>query len=240
MSAVILWSGGKDSVLTLLAARRTGAAVQYLVTMRGEQSEFRAHPLPLLAMQAASAGIEHVVLTVGEPFHLGYVRALEMLRACGVTEVFTGDLFVRESDEAFAAYWLNTACREAGLRLRCPLADLPRAEVLSLLVGYGVTAYMTAVDTRTLPATLIGNPIDAATADWLVRRAADVPGFDCCGENGEYHSTVVSCPSFDVPAPAFAATVETIGHIAYRPMTVLPMHPSPSNIPLSSKNREGH
>ncbi|SDT89738.1 MJ0570-related uncharacterized domain-containing protein [Verrucomicrobium sp. GAS474] len=221
MSAAVLWTGGKDSVLALheaRAARQAGQAdadaVSLLVTFAPPEGEFLAHPLPVLAAQAASLGLPHRVVPIeGTDYAARYEEALHALRGEGIATVITGDI----AEVGGQPNWIEARCRalrEAGRPapvLRRPLWGRDREALLRALLAARFEVRFSHVKAPWFTPEWHGRPLDAAAVEALKAIRADprlAPPLDLCGEEGEYHTLVVDGPGFARPVafPSRAGT----------------------------------
>lgn len=190
------WSGGKDSALALAALRRAGTRVgALLTTFTDDYDRVSTHGVRrcLVRDQAAAVGVP--LVEVGIPAACddeGYADRMEAaLHSPPLAELGTiasGDLFL----EDVRAYREERLAR-AGKSALFPLWGLDTARLARSFLKDGFEAYVVCVDTRRLDASFAGRAYDAAFLD-------DLPqGIDPCGENGEFHSFVVSGPCFRHP-----------------------------------------
>jgi diphthamide synthase (EF-2-diphthine--ammonia ligase) len=108
--------------------------------------------------------------------------------ADGFTHVAFGDLFLgdvrRYREERLAG---------SGLVPLFPLWNRPTDVLAREMIDAGLTAYLTCVDPRAIPATLAGRSFDASLLEDLPAAA------DPCGERGEFHTCVTAGPMFKGP-----------------------------------------
>jgi uncharacterized protein (TIGR00290 family) len=177
-----MWSGGKDSALALVRARRAGLDVRWLLNVHDRASgrvRFHATPVAAIERQAAAARLPLVsVPTDWDTFDESLSRAFAALVAEGCRGVVFGDIHLAD-----VRAWYEERTRAAGLEHVEPLwGGDPRA-LLAEFVRVGGRAVVTCVETARLDASWLGRVID----EEFVR---DIAGLDVdpCGENGEYHS----------------------------------------------------
>jgi len=186
--AAVSWSGGKDSCLALLRARRDGHECRTLLTMMDEEGPSKSHGLPASLLQAQADAMDISWLPVAASL-AGYGRAfgeaLENLRAGGHTHMIFGDIDLQAHRD-----WLEPACRRADLVAVFPLWGLSRVAVAAEVIAAGIKARVVCVDAGRLSADFCGAEYDA---DLLARLPADI----CpCGEGGEFHTFVWDAPCF--------------------------------------------
>ncbi len=108
----------------------------------------------------------------------------------GVTAVAFGDLFL----EDIRAY-REQQLRYSELKPIFPLWKLPTARLAHDMIGAGVKAKTTCVDSSKLSRSFTGCDFDAAFLERLPE------GVDPCGENGEFHTFVYDSPILARPIP---------------------------------------
>lgn len=195
--AVLNWSGGKDSVLSLDAMARSKdyEITTLLATVSEEDDLVLMHRIParLLHRQAASLGIPLRLVRVprgpsNEIYEARYAEALRELQGRGIRFVVFGDRYL----EDVRAYREKNLAR-IGMKGVFPLWKDPSAVAIRSFIDRGFKAVVVTVDTRVLPAEYAGRPLDDAFLD-------DLPeGVDYCGERGEFHSFVYDGPGFSEP-----------------------------------------
>jgi diphthamide synthase (EF-2-diphthine--ammonia ligase) len=176
-SAVLSWSGGKDCAWCLRVSPFPIAAL--LTTFDETTGRIPIHDVPLDCIEAQADALRiplrKVALPAACPNEEYRARVAAALRP-GEAVMF-GDLFlqdVREFRERSFPDW----------ELVFPLWGLDTAALAGEMVREGLEATVTAVDTRVLPASLVGSAFDQ---EFLSALPA---GVDPCGENGEFHTFV--------------------------------------------------
>lgn len=187
------WSGGKDSSLALNLAIQDGARAGLLVTMLTEGGErSRSHGLrrELLEAQAASIGVPIAfAATTWDGYEEALTAELVAARQRGLLRGVFGDIDIDSHRE-----WVERVAAAAGTTAVHPLWQRDRAELMHDVLGLGFRAVVVAVRDGVLPASLLGETIDAAMLEEFERA-----GVDLAGENGEFHTCVVDGPIFSHP-----------------------------------------
>ena len=194
---LISWSGGKDSALALLHARRDPRcrvahlltsvnAVYGRVSMHGVRVE-------LLLAQARRLGLPLTQLPLPETttmadYEQALLATLTRLQRQGMRQVVYGDIFL----EDLRAYREQQLAR-VPLQGVFPLWQRSSQAVLEEFWEAGFQAIVVCVNDRWLDKSFCGRLLDRD----FVRDLP--PGVDCCGENGEYHSFVFDAPYFSAP-----------------------------------------
>jgi diphthamide synthase (EF-2-diphthine--ammonia ligase) len=119
-----------------------------------------------------------------------------MAQACakavaeGIDGIAFGDLFL----EDVRAY-RERQLKGTGLQPIFPVWGMPTAALAHEMIGSGVRAKLTCVDTDKLNESFVGREFDEALL-------ADLPAeVDPCGERGEFHSFVYAGPMFNWAMP---------------------------------------
>jgi uncharacterized protein (TIGR00290 family) len=197
--AVLAWSSGKDSAwaLHVLRQRAEVEVVGLLTTINAQFDRVAMHAVrtELLQAQARAAGLALHPVHIPWPcsnddYEAAMARAVERLRADGITVMAFGDLFLTDIRN-----YRESKLAGTGIRPEFPLWGLPTQQLARDMIEGGLKARITCVDPKQIPAALVGRDYDA-------RLLADLPqGADPCGENGEFHSFAYAGPMFDAPIP---------------------------------------
>jgi uncharacterized protein (TIGR00290 family) len=191
IKALLAWSGGKDSAWALQMLRAGGVDVAALFTTVHEDTHrvaIHAVRCALLAQQAHAMGLPlHQVPIPRDCPNDVYERAVgdfvRRMQGEGITHIAFGDLFLedirRYREAQFAA---------SGVELLFPLWGRPTRALAEEMTACGLRAWITCVDTTQAPAAWAGRMFDAA----FVREVREP--IDVCGENGEFHTFVISGP----------------------------------------------
>lgn len=191
------WSSGKDSTLALEVARNElGVDVAgLLVTVNADAERVSMHGVRrvLLEAQADRLGLPLQVVEIPSPcpndvYEARMAAALSVALSQEVTHVVFGDLFL----EDVRAY-REQALAGSGITPLFPLWGRPTDELARHMLESGISALVTCVDPRQVPASLAGRFYDEAFL-------ADLPASaDPCGEKGEFHTFVFAGPGFSRP-----------------------------------------
>jgi uncharacterized protein (TIGR00290 family) len=218
LSAVLAWSGGKDSAFALHETRRTAAldVTALLTTVDETTGRGAVHDLPrtLLEAQAAAAGLPLLTVALPRPcpneaYEERMAEALAPLRAAGVSRVIFGDLFLAD----IRAY-REAQMAALGMEAVFPLWGRPTGALARDMIASGLEARLVAVDITRLDAAFAGRAFDAALLGDLP------PGIDPCGENGEFHTAVTAGPMFRDRLAVTAGAMTIEGGTARIPLRV--------------------
>jgi len=202
MKILLSWSSGKDSAWALHVLRRThpGALAGLLTTINESAQRVAMHAVrrDLLEAQAHAAGLPLRVVPIPDPcsneeYEARMRRLVEEVAQEGFTHVAFGDLFLEDVRRYREDHLAGT-----GITPLFPLWQIPTRELAHEMIGGGLRARLSCVDTRVLDASFAGREFDASLLANLP------PGVDPCGENGEFHTCVYAGPMFAAPL-----TIET-------------------------------
>jgi len=196
---VLMWSGGKDAMLTLdvLHSQSPRRVDALLTTVVEEVDTVTMHgtPLTLIERQADALDIPlHVMRVPPNASNATYEerleRALGPLLADGMGTVAAGDLFL-DDVKAYRERILNTV----GVRPLFPLWKRDTTWLAHRFVERGYRAMITSVDQTQLNGDFVGRTYDESFLD-------DLPdGVDPCGEHGAFHTFVMDGPPFREAVP---------------------------------------
>ena len=191
---VLLWSGGKDAMLTLdVLNSQSPRRIDALLTTVVEEVEtvtMHGTPLSLIERQADALGIPLHVMRVppnasNPTYEERLERALGPLLSEGYHTVVVGDLFL----EDVRAY-REEVLRAVGAKPLFPLWRRDTTWLAHRFVDRGYRAVVTSVDTTQLAPDFVGRRYDESFL-------AELPeSVDPCGENGEFHTFVLDGPPF--------------------------------------------
>ncbi len=194
---VVSWSGGKNSVWTLyVLSQLAGVTVTGLFTMVNEQTgRILGHNLKvdLLFKQAYSVGLPVHILEIPSNANDAEYRAIvesysEKLCSGGVEQIAFGN--IANIDEK---HFKESLFASTGLEPVFPLWNMSTADIFCDMIGSGLQALISDVDSAFLPEELVGKILSSEAISNFENT------IDICGENGEYHTFVVDGPVFNKP-----------------------------------------
>jgi uncharacterized protein (TIGR00290 family) len=196
---LLSWSSGKDSAWSLhvLRQRAEFEVVGLLTTFNEEADRVAMHAVrrDLVERQAAAADLPLWAVLLPWPCSNERYESL-MAQVCakavaeGIDGIAFGDLFL----EDVRAY-RERQLKGTGLQPIFPVWGMPTAALAREMIGSGVRAKLTCVDTDKLNESFVGREFDEALL-------ADLPAeVDPCGERGEFHSFVYAGPVFNAAMP---------------------------------------
>lgn len=179
-------------MLALIRARERGIDVRSMVTVFDETGERnRSHGVPreLIASQARLLGLQLFAPSASwAQYEAVFIETLRSLRTAGHGTVVFGDIDLAPHRE-----WEEKVCASAGLKAELPIWGEARAAIANEVLQRGIQAIVVCTDSRYLDDSFCGRHFDA-------QFIADLPEGVCpCGENGEFHTFVVSSPLMAAP-----------------------------------------
>ena len=192
-----MFSGGKDSTFSILAARRAGHSVECLLTVRPESDQSHLLHFPdvgFTRLQAESMGIPQVY-RAGPGREEDLVRgAMEQARdGFGVRGVVHGGIL-----SVFQRDRFGSACAGLGLEAVAPVWGADQLRHMYRLLEGGFEFMLTSVTADGLDGSWLGRVIrvrDMPALERLARRHS----FNISFEGGEAETFVVDCPLFSRP-----------------------------------------
>lgn len=192
--ALLAWSSGKDSAYALWTLGRCPDldVVGLLTTLNSSVGRVSMHGVheSVLDAQAEACGLPLLKVWLPDPcsdevYRAAMAEALDEARGLGVEAVAFGDLFLED-----VRSYRETQLAQAGLRALFPLWGRPTGTLARDMIGAGLSAVVTCVDTDQLGASFVGRSYDAGFLE-------DLPAsVDPCGERGEFHTVTVAGPMF--------------------------------------------
>ena len=190
--AAISWSGGKDSCAAYHRARADFDIIAAITMFDGEGARSRSHGLrpEIVTAQVERLGLQGIAeRCMWDTYDEAFGRALAAARALGVTHVIFGDILFDEHRE-----WAERLSAGSGLAAVEPLWRLSTTDLYRECLSSGTRARIVTVRESQLDASFLGRDLaEDLLADFVAR------GVDPCGERGEYHTVVTSCPAFSRP-----------------------------------------
>ena len=196
--AAISWSGGKDSCAAYHRARTDFEFVCAITIFNADGTRSRSHGLrpEILSAQIERLGLQPLTqrcewATYDEAFD----RALAEASRMGVTHVVFGDILFDEHRQ-----WAERMSAGRGLTAVEPLWRKSTTDLYRDFLAIGARARIVTIRSSELDESYLGRELAEDLLPELLAR-----GVDPCGERGEYHTMVTSCPAFSHPVRVRAA-----------------------------------
>jgi uncharacterized protein (TIGR00290 family) len=212
VKTLLAWSSGKDSAWTLHVLRSQGIEVSALLTTLNQAADRVAmHGVrrTVLESQAVAAGVPLWQVPLPWPctnddYEASMADACRRAVAEGFDTIAFGDLFLAD----IRAY-RERQLAGSGLTPIFPLWQIPTEQLARDMIGSGLRARLSCVDSRQLDAAFAGREFDVALL-------ADLPAsVDPCGENGEFHTCVYDGPMFGTPIALESGEVRNVDGFVY-------------------------
>ncbi len=197
MRILLSWSSGKDSAWALHVLNQThpGAVGALMTTINEAVDRVAMHAVrrDVLEAQARAAGLPLRTVPIPHPCPNDvYEERMRAAVAGAVVDGFThaafGDLFLED-----VRRYREERLADSGLTPLFPLWRIPTRKLAHDMIGHGLRARLSCVDTRILDASFAGREFDEALL-------ADLPThIDPCGENGEFHTCIYDGPMLREP-----------------------------------------
>ncbi len=218
---LLSWSSGKDSAWAFNELRRRNVEVGAIfTTINSAADRVAMHGVrrALLESQAEALGTRLFAISLPWPcsnddYDCRMADACRRAVAEGYEQIAFGDLFLRDIRE-----YRERKLAGSGLTPLFPLWGTPTAQLARDMIGAGVRARLTCVDTKALGGDFAGREFDAA----FLR---DLPAHvDPCGENGEFHTFVYDGPMFRAPVAIESGEKREIDGFAYADLLPRPRY----------------
>jgi len=183
---VALFTGGKESVFSVLKARERGYDIDELIFLKKPSFSVHKVNLPAIRAVAKMLSIELNVLESGDKPEDDKVLItyLKKKRENGVNNLITGNVKLEETHDIY-----QKLCEKIGLRLIEPLRGWDTLELLMEYSKINLQFMIIGIRDEELDPKWLGRVV---TQQNLEEFLADIlsRGIDPCGEYGEYHSLV--------------------------------------------------
>ena len=209
---LLAWSSGKDSAWTLHVLRSQGVEVGALLTTLNEAvGRVAMHGVrrELLEAQSEAAGVEVWQVPLPWPcsnddYEMRMAEACRRAVSAGFDTIAFGDLFLRDIRD-----YREKQLAGSGLRPIFPLWEMATGRLAREMIGAGLRARLSCVDSEALERGFAGREFDSALLEDLPASA------DPCGENGEFHTFAYAGPMFRAPIGIETGEIREVGHLVY-------------------------
>jgi diphthine-ammonia ligase len=190
--AAVSWSGGKDSCAAYHRARTDFDIVATLTMFNEDGTRSRSHGLrpEIVDAQIERLGLQAISQQcTWDTYESAFDRALGEAATLGVTHVIFGDILFDEHKQ-----WAERLCFGRRLTAVEPLWRQSTTDLYRSFLSLEARARIVTVRLSELDESYLGRDLAEDLLPELLTR-----GVDPCGERGEYHSVVTSCPAFSRP-----------------------------------------
>ncbi len=190
MSYISSWSGGKDGCFACYLALSQGYKVSHLVNFISQEFKrvsFHGTESRLIQLQSQAIGIPLLQKeTTRDGYEAEFKEAVRSLLPDGIEGMVFGDIYLDEHKE-----WVERVCADLGIEAALPLWGRSTEDILTDFIDAGFEALIVSARAELVDQGWLGKRVDKSFLDYLKAR-----NIDLCGENGEYHTLVVSGPLF--------------------------------------------
>ena len=183
------WSGGKDSCLACYRALQSGYKIISLVNfISREYKRVRFHGTDsrLIQVQSELLGIPLCQkMTSPDDYEPAFKTAVAGFKPLGIKGMVFGDLYLDEHKQ-----WVERVCGELGIEAIEPLWKIDTEKIMNDFINESFEAVIVSSQKKSVDREWIGRTVDREFLEYLKTK----PEVDICGENGEYHTFVVSGP----------------------------------------------
>ncbi|WP_066631838.1 Dph6-related ATP pyrophosphatase [Labilibacter marinus] len=188
--AAVLWTGGKDCAFALMDSIGKYNIVKLITFVPENHEEFFAHSIEVMKAQAYSIGLPHELIEVKEPFKEGYVAAMHQIKKSNIEVLITGDISTVDGHPN----WI-TECASGIIDVDMPLWELERKSLMKRIDEDQFKVVCSLSYKKYFEETITGRMLNPAFVAELLQMENEGK-IDACGENGEYHTMVLSAPYF--------------------------------------------
>jgi len=183
---IVVFSGGKESVYSLLEAKSQGYEIVKLLFL--DKPGFSVHKANIETVKAVAQmlgyTLEKLKVSNEIPEDKSLITYLERLRERGITALVTGNVKIEENHNIYAEL-----CEKVGLELIEPLYNRDTLELLIKYAEIGLDFLIVGIRRNSLSPEWLGKTITKENFEIFLTEALS-NGIDPCGEYGEYHTIV--------------------------------------------------
>jgi len=188
--AVVLWTGGKDSALAFQASIGKYSIERLITFVPEAEAKFMAHSLQVIEAQAKSIGIKHECMVVKQPYDISYINCITKIKQSGIDTLITGDISTIDD----YPNWIRE-CAQGIMEVHTPLWKLDRKTLIKTIIPNNYKIICSLSYKKYSSNSITGCVFDTTLIDKLIQMESDGE-IDAAGENGEYHTMVLSAPFF--------------------------------------------
>ncbi len=191
---LLAWSSGKDSAWALHVLRQqldiNVVGLFCTINQKFKRVAMHAIRIELIQQQAESVGLPVQIISIphqcsNSEYKIIMDEFVGQAKRQGIEYFAFGDLFLEDVRK-----YRESNLTDTGITPIFPLWEKPTNELSKEMVGGGLRAIITCVDTKHLPSKYAGREYNTS---FLKQIPEDI---DPCGEYGEFHSFVFDGPMF--------------------------------------------
>lgn len=192
------WSGGKDSCFACYKAiKDMHMEDTSSLTLLHFDRENNRHGVKgdFIKIQAGLLGLRIIQKRVLGDFESVFKGTIKGIN--GVKGIVFGDIYLEEH-----RIWIERVCRDLHVEAIFPLWGMDSERIINGFINEGFEAIIVSGRKELIGKEWIGKRLDG---DFL--RYLETKGLDVCGENGEYHTFVISGPLFKGRVDVYSTSV---------------------------------
>ncbi|MDD4983640.1 MAG: diphthine--ammonia ligase [Candidatus ainarchaeum sp.] len=193
----ILFTGGKDSVLTLEILKSMNYDIKCLITIDSKNKDSYMYHTPnisLAKLQAKALEIPIIVLKTKGEKELELKELEKAIKIAkekyNINSIASGAIFSEYQRDR-----IEIITEKLGLKCLAPLWHKNQEQEVNELISRGIKAIITKICAHGLTQEDLGKEIDKKMLEKL-KKINEKLGFNIAGEGGEYESFVLDSPSF--------------------------------------------
>ncbi len=192
MKAFVSWSGGKDCAFSLYKFLESGAPIEVSCLLNMNRTNGNAHKISerLMYSQAECIGINLVRESVDGDYTSHFHKIVNQLKDSGIKHGIFGDIYLKQHKD-----WLEKQCETLNITPIFPLWGLDVDIIYKDFIDAGFTTKIISIQNNPSYQFLLGKELSMSLHSKMIQ----IPNFDVCGENGEFHTFVTDGPIFNTP-----------------------------------------
>lgn len=193
MKVAILFSGGKDSTMTVHSCIKKGYNIKYLVTMipkREDSYMFHFPNIRLTELSAEAIGIPLITKQTSGEKEEEVEDMKQVLKVLDIDAVACGGIFSNYQKSR-----IEKVCRELKLKLLAPFWQTDPEKFMRDIIGLGYEVSIIGVYAAGLDESWLGRKLNYKTLDDL-KKLNKKHNISLVGEGGEYETLVTDGPIF--------------------------------------------
>ena len=206
--AIVSFSGGKDSMLSLYRMIIKGYKIIGLLVTFDDEKESCFHRIPREILRDVSKKIEIPMIEVdckGRSYEEEFEKALIKAKEKGAEICVFGDIDIERHKD-----WCLDRCKAAGIKGEFPLWQENREALTNEFIECGFKAVIKKVNLNFLGEKFLGKELVKDVVNEIKNL-----GCDPSGENGEYHTLVFDGPIFKEQVKFNKISKEIAGDFGY-------------------------
>ncbi|MEM2613119.1 MAG: hypothetical protein QXO15_02695 [Nitrososphaerota archaeon] len=208
---IALFTGGKESVYSILRAEELGYEIKELLFLR--KPGFSAHKvnLPAVKTVAEMLSLNFTIIEIDSNLENdeGLIAYLRRSRENGVDGLLTGNVRLEETHRIYEGL-----CEKAELKLVEPLRGLDTLELIMEYPKIGLQFMIIGIRDERLNLRWLGTTISKQNIEGFLADTLS-SGIDPCGEYGEYHSIVTGLEHLGTRLEYDLTTIKEDNRIKY-------------------------